>query len=113
MMIKVESIARLPGSSHLISSLLFSSLRLCIRNQSPALVSFASLSLSTFDAKSNSVVVSSEQPMTTIGGESVKEEVKLVAVKVSNPCPDMPSLKLQADECDHNTNPIVLWQIHA
>ncbi|XP_028054066.1 calcium-transporting ATPase, endoplasmic reticulum-type-like isoform X2 [Camellia sinensis] len=49
--------------------------------------------------------------MTTIGGESVKEEVKLVAVKVSNPCPDMPSLKLQADECDHNTNPIVLWQV--
>ncbi|KAL7175363.1 hypothetical protein ACSBR2_029044 [Camellia fascicularis] len=23
----------------------------------------------------------------------------------------MPSLKLQADECDHNTNPIVLWQV--
>ncbi|KAL7263835.1 hypothetical protein ACSBR1_001900 [Camellia fascicularis] len=49
--------------------------------------------------------------MTTIGGESVKEEVKPVAVKVSNPCPDMPSLKLQADECDPNTNPIVLWQV--
>ncbi|KAI8004664.1 Calcium-transporting ATPase 1, endoplasmic reticulum-type [Camellia lanceoleosa] len=48
--------------------------------------------------------------MTTIGGESVKEEVKPAAVKVSNPCPDMPSLKLQADKCDHNTNPIVLWQ---
>ncbi|THG21435.1 hypothetical protein TEA_001053 [Camellia sinensis var. sinensis] len=137
MMIKVESIARLPGSSHLISSHLFSSvvypkskvyiivscfssllllavyLKCLIYSHSqpsPALVSFASLSLSTFDAKSNSVVVSSEQPMTTIGGESVKEEVKLVAVKVSNPCPDMPSLKLQADECDHNTNPIVLWQ---
>ncbi|GMP68488.1 hypothetical protein CsSME_00028099 [Camellia sinensis var. sinensis] len=63
------------------------------------------------DAKSKSVVVSSEQPMSTIGDESVKEEVKPVAVKVPNPCPDMPSLKLQADECDQNTNPIVLWQV--
>ncbi|KAL7184806.1 hypothetical protein ACSBR2_026863 [Camellia fascicularis] len=65
------------------------------------------------DSKSKSVVVSSEQPMSTIGDESVKEEVKPVAVKVPNPCPDMPSLKLQADECDQNTNPIVLWQVYA
>ncbi|KAL7175362.1 hypothetical protein ACSBR2_029043 [Camellia fascicularis] len=55
---KAESIARLPGSSHLISSHLFG----CVSE------------IKAFDAKSNSVVVLSEQPMTTIGGESVKEE---------------------------------------
>lgn len=61
-------------------------------------------------AKPDNII--SEKKTATIVGESGEEGKKPVVVKVPNPKPtDLPSLKLEGEECDRNTNPIVLWQV--
>ncbi|KAH7839958.1 hypothetical protein Vadar_010681 [Vaccinium darrowii] len=46
-------------------------------------------------------------------GEYAEEGEKAVVVKVPNAKTDLPSLKLEGEECERNTNPIVLWQVYA
>ncbi|KAI8539709.1 hypothetical protein RHMOL_Rhmol09G0204300 [Rhododendron molle] len=56
----------------------------------------------------------SEKKTPAIAGERGEEGKKPVVVKVPNPkTTDLPSLKLEGEECDRNTNPIVLWQVYA
>ncbi|XP_059628404.1 uncharacterized protein LOC132271136 [Cornus florida] len=53
----------------------------------------------------------SEKPATTVVEKA--EESKRVAVKFPDTRPEIPPLKLEAEEGEQNTNPVVLWQVYA
>ncbi|KAA8539212.1 hypothetical protein F0562_025904 [Nyssa sinensis] len=63
--------------------------------------------------KENSEVVVSEKTTKIVDEEPEAEETKQVIVKFPDTPPAVPPLKLEAEESEQETNPVVLWQVYA
>ncbi|GFS30141.1 hypothetical protein Acr_00g0010370 [Actinidia rufa] len=78
-------------------------------NPNPILNLLSRFHLFNFPPPKPENVVVAEQPITPVG----ESEKKPVVVRLPKAPTDFPSIKLEAEECEQNTNPIVLWQVYA
>ncbi|XP_057463322.1 uncharacterized protein LOC130753342 [Actinidia eriantha] len=78
-------------------------------NPNPIFSLLSRLHLFHFPPPKPESVVVAEQPIPPVG----ESEKKPVVARLPKAPDDFPSIKLEAEECEQNTNPIVLWQVYA
>ncbi|XP_052184874.1 uncharacterized protein LOC127796657 [Diospyros lotus] len=86
------------------------------RNPNPIASLLSMLNISNLFPPPKRDANKAEPPARPLGGgdsNEAKQEEKPVVVKVPRPQTELPSLKLEAEGSEQNTNPIVLWQVYA